>query len=357
MNKAVASIDLDAYRRNLARIRSRVSPAEVMAVVKADAYGHGLIPIARAAVEAGIRWFGSLDIPTGLALRSATRAEDIHIFAWLLAPDDDFSSAVSASIDLGVSTIDQLERIADVAVSRRARVHLKIDTGLHRNGASIEEWPSLVSRAVSLASRIELVGVWTHISEASESDDTDAIGLFEHAIAVASDLGATFAVRHLAASAASNDRADSRFDVVRVGAFTYGIAPGGGVTADSLQLEPVMTLRAPVAAVVGSRAQVSIGFGDGIPSSAAGRMSIAINGRRHEITEVSLDSLTIEVDQPVDVAIGDTAVLFGSGGAGEPTLQEWGDTLETIGEEIVTRLNPLIERDHPSPSSETATRL
>ncbi|MES2094759.1 MAG: alanine racemase [Actinomycetota bacterium] len=344
-----ALIDLGAYRRNIDLVRLRVAPAQLMAVVKADAYGHGLLPMARAAVSAGVLWIGALDVATALQLRAGDGgggiSDDIAIFAWMLGPTEDYAGAVAGGIDLGVSTIEQLDRAADATTATRPRVHLKIDTGLHRNGASAEHWPSLVARALELHDRLDLVGAWTHIAEASESEDSEAISRFHEAIAVAEALGAAFAVRHLAASAAAFVRADARFDLVRIGAFSYGIAPGGGVTPFSLGLEPVMTLRAPVVAVHSGIAELGIGFGDGIPGSAAGVMAVGIGGNRYPINGIGLEHLTIVVgDAPIRP--GDEAVLFGAGRSGEATLQEWGDALGTIGEEIVTRIGPRIPRTY-----------
>lgn len=343
MNKPTATIDLSAYRRNLARLAERVAPAALMAVVKADAYGHGLVPVARAAVEAGVVWIGALDIETGLELRENGIPREVAVFTWLLGPQEDYAAAIDAELDFGVSTIGQLEAIAEAGGSLRARVHLKIDTGLHRNGASIEEWPALVARALELSHAIDLVGAWTHIAEASDDDDTVAIERFSSAVAMAEGLGASLSVRHLAASAAAFARIDARFDLVRIGAFSYGISPGGGITPSSLWLEPVMTLTAPVIAVRDGLATIGIGFGDGIPSAAAGLLQLSIGGVLHEIVSVQLDRLSVDTGEAL-VKPGDTAVLFGSGADGEPTLQEWADELGTIGEEIVTRLSPRIRR-------------
>jgi alanine racemase len=347
MTAAVATIDLAAYRRNLTRVGSAVAPATVMAVVKADAYGHGLLPIARSAIAAGVNWLGALDVRTALALRSAGIDDETAIFAWLLVPDEHFREAIEARIDLGISTLEQLESIADAAASVPARVHLKIDTGLHRNGASAADWPDLVRRAVSLESAglVDLVGVWTHIAEASDAEDSEAIRRFHDAIGAAQALGAAFEVRHLAASAASLARPDARFDLVRIGAFAYGIAPGGGVGPAELGLEPVMTLRSVVLSVTGSTAEVGIGFRDGISTAAAGAVSVAIAGDRCAVVEVRGDRLSIAVE-PGRVHAGDTVVLFGGGGEGEATLQEWADALDTIGEEIVTRLTDRVRREY-----------
>lgn len=342
---ALITVDLSAYRRNLADLAKRVAPAVVMAVVKADAYGHGLILAAQSAVKAGVGWLGCLDIDTGLVLRGSGIPDRVRVFAWLLAPRENYLAAIEAAVDLGVSTLAQLEQISKAGANKRARVHLKIDTGLHRNGASVEDWPALVARAVALGPQIDLVGVWTHIAEASEHDDTLAIDRFHAAIAVAENLGANFEVCHLAASAAAFARIDARFDLVRIGAFGFGISPGDGVTPKSLGIEPVMTLTAPVIAVRDGVATVAIGYGDGILSKAAGRAQLSIGGNRHLIETVSLDRLTVLVGER-ELRVGETAVLFGGGGRGEPTLQHWADELGTIGEEIVTRLSPLVPRHY-----------
>jgi alanine racemase len=342
---AEAVIDLAAYRRNLAAVISRVAPARVMAVIKADAYGHGLLPLGLAAVESGISWLGALDIVTALELRADGIGDEVAVFAWLLAPGDRYLSAIDAGIDLGISTVEQLEEIAAAGASAPARIHLKIDTGLHRNGATVEDWPALVTRAVELDREgvADLVGVWTHIAEASDEEDTAAIGRFHEAIAVAQSLGAAFDVRHLGASAAGFARADARFDLVRIGAFSYGIAPGDGITPASLGLVPVMTLSAPVLSVGSGTAVVGIGYGDGISSAVAGAVSVAVGGERYPVTSIELDRLTLDIGE-ASIDQGERALLFGRGDNGEATLQEWADALGTIGEEIVTRLSSRIPR-------------
>ena len=342
-----ASIDLGGHRRNLELIGTRVAPSGVMAVVKADGYGHGLLPMARSAVAAGIRWLGSLDVATALDLRAGGIDDETAVFAWLLSPTDDLKSAIDAGVDLGVSTVAELEAIARAEPTIPARVHLKIDTGLHRNGASPDDWPGLVTRAVELetAGTVDLVGVWSHISEASDDDDTVSITRFHDAIALAQAIGADFELRHLAASAASFARADARFDLVRVGAFGYGIAPGGGVGPARLGLTPVMTLSAPVLAVSGGYATLGIGYGHGISSAVVETVPVAIDGIRHPIVSIDRDSLRVMIGETPVVA-GERALLWGPGTHGEATLQEWADALGTIGEELVTRLSDTVARTY-----------
>jgi alanine racemase len=336
-------IDLGAYRQNLSLLGETIAPASIMAIVKADAYGHGVLPIARAAVGAGVKWLGSLDTGTAIQLRAAGIGPDTAIFAWHLAPDEAYRPVIDAEIDLGVSTVDQLERIAQAGADRVARLHLKIDTGLHRNGALVADWPALVSRALELERErlVEVYGVWTHIAEASYEEDTAAIRRFTEAIAVAEALGARFSLRHLAASAAGFAREDCRFDLVRFGAFGYGISPGDGVTAAGLGLIPVMSLSTTTLAAHDGTVIIPLGYGDGISSRVRGRVSLAVNGVLRLVDTVHSDQMTVAGDP---VPVGAEVVLFGPGTRGEWTLQQWADSTGTIGEEIVTRLDRTIPR-------------
>lgn len=337
------TVDLGALERNIHRVVARIAPSTLMAVVKADAYGHGALEVARAAVGRGVTWLGVLDAETGVALRGSGIGPEIRMFAWLFSPDEDYARLVEADIDLGISHLHQLERIARSGASRTARLHLKIDTGLHRNGSTESEWPGLVTRALELQASgiVDLYGAWTHIAEASDDEDTLAIERFEAALDVARSRGADIRVRHLAASAAGFARSDARFDLVRTGAFLYGIAPGGGVGPADIGIEPVMTLYTRVCSIErrdsGVVATVSAGWLDGVPPRAAGRVEVAIGGVLYPVASVS--STTFECDLRGSTAgVGDVVTLFGSGAAGEQSLQQWADALGTIGEEIVTRI-------------------
>lgn len=348
------TVDLQALRHNIGVLAARVAPSQLMIVVKNDAYGHGLIDVATTSVDAGVSWIGALDLPTALSLRDAGISRPVRIFAWLLDPCEDLAPAIAASIDLGVSTIDQLDAIASSQVGSPARVHLKIDTGLHRNGATAEEWPGLVARARQLEQQgsLEIVAIWTHIAEADDDEDSLSIARFADAVDVAGQLGVEGRLRHLAASAAGYARADARFDLVRFGAFAYGLPPGGSATAEEMGLRQVMTLRALVTAVETGpdgrrRASIDLGYADGISTRAPGRIHVALNGRaRGILSPLDVDRAWIDVDDDeIDpVAVGDVVTLWGTGGEGEPTLQEWGDATATMSEELVVRLSPRIPR-------------
>ncbi|RWZ51663.1 alanine racemase [Labedella phragmitis] len=340
-----AEIDLDAYRRNLRLVQRRVAPAEVMTVVKNDAYGHGIAAVVATAVGEGVRFVGVLDAAVGVGLRASGLPRSVRLFAWLFAPDEDYRAAAAAGVELGVSSVDQLRRIVSTTSTGASgavpRVHAKIDTGLGRAGARPEDWPALIAAidAEADAGRVEFSGMWTHIAEASDAEDSASIAAFESATLEVPPRRRDGLVRHLAASAASFERADSRFDLVRVGAFGYGIAPGGGVSPSSLGLTPVMSLRARVIDRVGDSAVIPVGAADGLPDAVHG-LEGAAAGRRVALS-IGLTE-TLVADPTLDP--GDVVTLFGREDRGEPTLQEWADALGTIGEEIVVRLSRRIER-------------
>jgi alanine racemase len=368
-----AEIDLDAYRANLERVRGWMRPVEVMAIMKADAYGHGLEPIALAAVDAGIRWIGVLTVPAALRLRATGVGEDVRLFTWQHDPALDFRDAIDSAVDLGVSNVGELQRIVEAVDQRPARVHLGVDTGLHRDGSSIDDWPALVeaARDAQRAGRIEVVAAYTHLAESSDDDDAASVSLFEAAIERAEDLGVDVPMEHVAASLAGLERKEFRKDMVRMGANLYGIPGADGVSAADLGLEPVMTVTASVAKTKRvpvdtgvsydytyrtdhetTLALVPFGYADGVPRSAQGRVEVAINGKRYPIAgRVAMDQFLVDVGDD-DVQVGDTVVLFGTGERDEMTVLEWGAALDTIGEEIVCRIGARVPRVYSGHSVE-----
>lgn len=359
-NGIVARISRGALGRNIDALRATVHPARLMVVVKADAYGHGALTVAEVAMAHGITDLGALDLDTALRLRAAGVPVDVRVLAWLYPGDAEFDAAIEHRIDLGVSRLGELER-AVAAVERRraagdtdarAAVHLKLDTGLHRNGATADEWPTLVA-AVATAERAGLViarGVWTHIAEASEDEDTAALRRFERGVELAREAGLHSIERHLAASSAGLRRADVRLDMVRMGGHCWGIPSFDGVTPADIGLEPVMALTAPVigpreALVSATRVSaIAAGYGDGVPREAAGHVSVAVDGVRYPIVAVERDELLV-ADPDGRLATSQTAVLFGTGSAGEQTVREWGDAIGTLGDEITARIAARVPRD------------
>lgn len=334
-------VDLRIFAANLRAVRERIAPAEHMLVVKDDAYGHGLVPIVRAARAEGVRWFGAFDIPTGLAVRD--EAPDARVFSWLVGSVDDARAGVDADLDLGVGDTALLEEVGTAGrkAGRPARVHLKIDTGLHRNGIRPEEWDAAVARAAELeqAASIVVEGVWSHIAEASDAEDDAARAVFDDAVRRAERAGLQPRLRHLSASAASFARAEFRYDLARVGAFAYGIRPAGGPGEHELGIRPIGALRADVRSVAGDRAVVGLGALDGFPSSLSGQTEVATPAGRREIISVDLDTITVE--SWTDAAPAQTVTVWGGDA---PSATDHAERIDSIGEEIAVRLSPLVPR-------------
>ncbi len=329
-------IDLAAFRHNVRTLSHLVKPARAMLAVKANAYGHGLVPLALAALESGADSLAVLEIPAALTLRDA--GITAPLFAWLHGPSADFSAAVRADVDLGISALWQLDAIVAARRDRPAHVHLKIDTGLHRNGARPEDWPTLVAAAVLAQESGDVVieAIWSHLADASPEDDAVALARFHEAVRVAAELGCTPPLLHLAASSAGIRMPQARLGLVRFGIAAYGISPFDDARAHDLGLRPVMSLRATVTAVSDGLATVAVGSADGIPAPAVGVAAVAVRGQRYPIRELNIDSLTLDVATSA-VAVGDDVVVFGPGDSGEATAEEWAEWAGTIGDEIVAR--------------------
>jgi alanine racemase len=336
-------IDLDAFRANVRLLSDLVTPARTMLAVKANAYGHGLVPLARAALESGADSLAVLEIPAGLALRRA--GVTAPLFAWLLGRDSDYATAIEADIDLGVSSVGQLDAISAAYRGKPARVHLKVDTGLHRNGASPEDWPALVSAAIEAekAGRVVVAALWSHLADASPEDDEVAFEEFRTAAGVAARLGCTPHLLHIAASSAGIRMPRARLGLVRFGIAAYGISPFDDESGAELGLRPVMAIRAPVIAVIDGVASIAVGSADGIQVPAIGEASVAIRGKRYPILELDIDSLTIDVSRS-SVSAGDEVTIFGAGDSGEATAEEWAEWGGTIGDEIVARASERLPR-------------
>ncbi|ANF30964.1 alanine racemase [Leifsonia xyli] len=341
-----AVIDLAAVRHNVAHLTKLIAPAETMLAVKADAYGHGLLPIAQAGLEAGASSLAVLEIPAGLVLRHA--GVTVPILAWLHGQDTDWRAGIEADIELGISAAWQLEAIAAAGADRPAVVHLKVDTGLSRNGATREEWPGLVQYAVELERQglVRIRAAWSHLADASIADDEAALAEFRDAVVQAEKLGAHFEVLHLAASSAGIRMPEARFSFVRFGIAAYGFSPFDDATGAELGLIPAMRLEAPVTQVhVGGTTQVRLGIGwaDGVPTLGIAKTSIQLNGRRCQLLAVEADSMLVDAGAH-RVEVGDTAILFGPGTDGEVTAEKYADWAETIADEMVTGVAPRVPR-------------
>ena len=362
-----AVVDLDAIRQNVAVLKAG-TPAAVMAVVKADGYGHGLLPAARAALAGGATWLGVAIIDEALALRRA--GITAPVLAWLWTPRETATvrAAIGAGIDVSVNSLGALDAVTAAAreLGTPARVHLKIDTGLSRNGCTAADWPELVVATVKAqaAGEVEAIGVWSHFAYADEPGHptiTRQIGRFRDSLDAAERAGLTPQVRHLANSAATLTLPEAHFDLVRPGIAVYGLSPVPG----SFGLTAAMTLRAQLAlakrVAVGegvsyghvytteretTLALVPLGYADGVPRNATNVGPVSINGRRYRISgRVCMDQFVVDVGD-AEVHAGDLAVLFGPGRDGEPTAQDWADALGTIHYEVVTRIGPRVVRTY-----------
>jgi alanine racemase len=369
---ASAEIDLDALADNLAFFRGRVAPAQLMLAVKADAYGHGLIPCARTARAAGVDWLGVATPEEALALREA--GDDGPVLFWLYGPETDLTPAVAAEVDATAQTLEQISRLAMAAATaeREARVHLKIDTGMSRNGAPAELWPDLCAAAAEAerSGALHVVGVWSHLASADEVGAPsvgEQTAAFESALAVAGAAGLRPDLRHLANSAAALLLPKTHYDLVRVGIAAYGIDPAPGlIAAAHAPLRQVMRLRAQlvnvktVAAGTGVSygltwrtdhrtrlGLVPLGYADGIPRLASNRGEVGIDGGRAAIRgRVCMDQFVVELPTVPErrVELGDEIVIFGPGDEGEPTIADWAAWAETIGHEIVTGIGTRVSR-------------
>jgi alanine racemase len=364
--RAEVVVDLGAIRHNVALLAARAPGAATMAVVKADGYGHGALPVARAALDAGATWLGSCSLAEALDLREG--GITARILSWLDVPETDLAPGVAADVDLSASSLRELAAIVDGArkAGRTARVHLKIDTGLSRNGCQPRDWPDLVDSAAKAQSdgHVEVVAVWSHLACADEpghpaNDRQKKRFADAYEVALAAGL---HPMRHLANSAATLDRPDLHFDMVRVGIAMYGLNP----LPYQVNLRPAMTFRSSVALTKRIDAGESVSYGqtwttdrdttlalvpagyaDGVSRALSNRMDVWLAGRRRPIVgRVCMDQIVVDCGDDV-VAPGEEVVLFGAGIHGEPTATEWANTLGTIDYEIVTGMyRPRVARSY-----------
>ncbi|MEU3859085.1 alanine racemase [Streptomyces sp. NPDC028722] len=370
--RARAEIDLGALRANVRALRARVGGAGVMAVVKSDGYGHGAVPCARAALTAGASWLGTATAEEALALRAAGLPG--RILCWLWVPGGPWRQAIEADIDVSLSGMWALREVTAAAreAGRVARVQLKADTGLGRNGCQPgEDWAALVAEALraEAAGLVRVTGLWSHFACADEPGHPSVaaqLGRFREMVADAEERGVRPEVRHIANSPAALTLPESHFDLVRTGIALYGISPSPelGTPAD-LGLRPVMTLSASLALVKRvpgghgvsyghhyvtpgptTLGLVPVGYADGIPRHASGTGPVLVDGKWRTVAgRVAMDQFVVDLggDEP---PVGAEAVLFGPGDRGEPTAEDWAQACGTIAYEIVTRIGTRVPRVH-----------
>ncbi|MCW2769493.1 MAG: alr [Aeromicrobium sp.] len=365
--QAEAVIDLDAFRANLSALAACAPGAALMTVVKADAYGHGMIPMARAARDAGSSWLGVATIDEALRLRAA--GDTGNLLCWLASPGADFAAAVGAGVEVTASSAEQLTEILAAPVEVRPRIQLKVDTGLSRNGALGDKWSELVAAAATAqrAAGAEITGVWSHFACADEPDHpaNDAQeAVFDEAVAEAHAAGLESVLRHLSNSAATLARPSAHYDLVRVGIAAYGIRPDPGMTYSTV-LTPAMTLRGRLASVKRVKAGTSVSYGhtwtaerdttlglvpmgyaEGIAVSASNRAEVTVGGERARVAgRICMDQFVVDLGDRT-AERGDGVTVFGPGTSGEPTAEDWAIASGTIAYEVVTRLGGRVARTY-----------
>ncbi|MFJ9519046.1 alanine racemase [Kitasatospora sp. NPDC101801] len=377
--RAEATIDLAALRGNLAALRERTHGPELMAVVKADAYGHGAVRCAQEAVAAGARWLGTATPEEALALRAAgIGADRARVLCWLWTPGGPWAQALRAEIDISVSdrwALDELlVAVRDTGIT--GRVHLKADTGLGRNGCQPRDWPALVAaaRAAEAEGLLKVVGVWSHFAAADEPGHPSIrlqLDGFAAALAVAERAGLRPEVRHLANSPATLLLPESYYDLVRPGLAMYGLSPVPEVGGPAdFGLRPVMALTARLALVKHvpgghgvsyghhyttsgetTLGLVPVGYADGIPRHASGTGPVQVGGKWYTVAgRVAMDQFVVDLGGDT-ARVGDEVRVFGNGEHGEPTAEDWGRACGTISYEIVTRIGARVPRRYLGASS------
>jgi alanine racemase len=332
-------VDLDAIVRNYRAFKARTS-AQVCAVVKANAYGHGMHEVAQALDHAGVDALAVADLNEALELRAA--GIQSRIICWLLSPVDDFELAAQSDVELGVSTFEVLEKALEVG----AKIHIKVDTGLSRNGFSQSDWGALFER---LAGR-EIFGLFSHLSNTSEADDLTQLEHFERATEMAAGHSVTILQRHLAATGGFIDYPQMHFDMVRIGIGIYGLNPFEDRAVD--WLSPAMSVTAELInqkrinkgqgvsygyRFVADRdtnvGLVPFGYSEGMPRISVGH-EVAIAGNRYPVIgRIAMDQFLIDLGED-EYPLGTKVEIFGSTVA----CEELAVSAQTINYEIVTRI-------------------
>ena len=372
MSRASAEINLSAIADNLKLIKGKTN-AQVLAVVKADAYGHGLIQVGKAAEAAGANWLGTALLEEGIALRN--NGIKVPIISWLTPLGEDFKTAINLDIDLSISSIELLTEViaAGKVVKKIPRVHIEVDTGMSRGGVG-DDWQLFLtelSKTVK-ANEINIIGIWSHFARADEPGQAmnqEQLNTFEDRIKSASDVGIKPEFIHIANSAAALTNNGAHKNIIRWGIGLYGLSPDINNLGDSksLKLKPAMRLKAKLHLVKAVKAGVSVGYGgtaitksdtklgvvtlgyaDGVPRNANNLAGVFVDGKRAPlIGRVSMDQFVVDLGINSSAKTGDEVIVFGDGSSGEYTADEWAKASGTINYEIVTRIGSRVPRIYP----------
>lgn len=374
-NRAEVLIDLGAIRENIKYLMAK-SGKPALAVVKADGYGHGLLPVAKSALSAGASWLGVALLEEASALRQG--GISAPIIAWLTPITDDFESAINEDIDIAIASLAHLEAItsASRSLGKCARVHLEVDTGMSRGGA-LNEWSELVksAKAYQDSGLIEVIGIWSHFARADEAGhefNKKQLENFKSAVAEAKGVGITPQVIHLSNSAAAINDVDSHFDLLRLGIAIYGLSPDFSHmgSSEKLNLKPAMSIRArihlvkdvPAGSQVGYGGSaitkvdtklgvIAMGYSDGIPRNANSEAGVLVGNKQAPIIgRVSMDQFVVDLGRDSSAKAGDWAYVIGSNpsdsytSASSYTADSWASASATINYEIVTRIAARVKR-------------
>ena len=372
MSRASAEINLSAIADNLKLIQGKTN-AQVLAVVKADAYGHGLIQVGKAAEAAGANWLGTALLEEGIALRN--NGIKVPIISWLTPLGEDFKTAINLDIDLSISSIELLTEVisAGKVVKKIPRVHIEVDTGMSRGGVG-DDWQLFLtelSKTVK-ANEINIIGIWSHFARADEPGQAmnqEQLNTFKDRIKSASDVGIKPEFIHIANSAAALTNNGAHKNIIRWGIGLYGLSPDIDNLGDSktLKLKPAMRLKAKLHLVKAVKAGVSVGYGgtaitksdtklgvvtlgyaDGVPRNANNLAGVFVDGKRAPlIGRVSMDQFVVDLGINSSAKTGDEVIVFGDGSSGEYTADEWAKASGTINYEIVTRIGSRVPRIYP----------
>ena len=372
MSRACVEVNLSAIAQNFKSIKSQTT-ADVLAVVKADAYGHGLIPVSKALEDAGVDWFGTALLEEAINLRKAGILKPI--ISWLTPLGEDFKSAIDLDIDLGIPSIDLLNEVIKAAslTGKAARIHLEIDTGMSRGGV-LSEWDQLIKSVlvgVNLK-QLKVIGIWSHFARADEPDELmnqEQLSLFEEKVNQAKAAGIDAQFIHIANSAALFTNKGSHKNIIRSGIALFGLSPDIKTIGDSssLGLKPAMKLKAKLNLVKDVSAGSSVGYGgtaviksdtklgvvalgyaDGIPRNTNNLAGVFVAKKRAPIIgRVSMDQFVVDLGITSTAKTGDEVIVFGDGSSGEYSVDEWAKAANTINYEIITRIGPRVPRIYP----------
>jgi alanine racemase len=370
--RALAKVNLSAVERNVARLAREAPNAALCAVVKADGYGHGMVPCARAALAGGASWLAVATALEARALRAGL-GDGVRLLVLGALSDEELPIALDAGADVSVWSIERAQELA--ASGRSGRVHVKYDSGLGRLGTRSAEEAAAVVAAVDVAEHLELAGAWTHFATADERGDAffgEQLARFK---AWAEPVRAAHpgVLLHAANSAAMLRDGASHFDLVRPGVAIYGLDPFGEDPA-ARDLEPALELSSYVAALktaqpgdsagygrrwVASKetlvATVPIGYGDGYRRALTNKAQALLHGHRIPlIGTVSMDNVTFDASEHgLAAKLGDDVVLLGAQGAEQITAEDLAAVIDTINYEITTALTARVPRVHHRDGVET----